>query len=411
MQVTQEKIPISEAIQAAITQMEKRKYSDSMMKRHKYIYRALQRFSESNCDGVYTSEIGMDFVSTLSRRNPPLSPKNFNVYINAVLRIDHSIDGDADWYPTPKQPKGYAYSCFDELIAEYETYLMNSGKTLPNVRCRVHIVSRFLRFVDSYGIKSLRGLTAPCIYAAFQAATDKGNFRKAVTAFLRYAYRYSLIPHDFSLIVPTVKRHTPILTVYSAEEVESLLTSIGRDSPVEKRNYAIVLIAARLGLRGCDICDLTFENINYTKGSIELNQSKTGEPLSLPLLPEIREALFDYIENARPDYDCKQIFLKMPQPHTGPLKPRALSAITRRLFDKTPFDKKGRRQGLQSLRSSLATALLNEGNDCPTVRKVLGHKSPNAVKSYIKVDVEHLRPCALTVPAPSAAFEKLLRGH
>jgi site-specific recombinase XerD len=140
-------------------------------------------------------------------------------------------------------------------------------------------------------------------------------------------------------------------------------------------------------------------------------QSKTDEPISLPLLPEVREALTDYIENARPDHDCSQIFLKIPQPHTGPLSPVAFASIVRRLFNRAPFDNKGRRWGPHALRSSLATALLDEGNDYPTIQKALGHRSQNEAKSYVKVDVEHLRPFALAVPEPTTAFHDLLDGQ
>ena len=85
-------------------------------------------------------------------------------------------------------------------------------------------------------------------------------------------------------------------SVYSADEINTILESIDRTTNTGKRNYCIVLIAARLGLRSCEIAGLTFSNINYSSDVIQLIQKKTGEPIEFPLLPEIKESLQDYIK-------------------------------------------------------------------------------------------------------------------
>lgn len=255
-----------------LSQMEKQQYSKYNLDNHRYIYNKLHRFVKSTNNGLYTPDVGKDFIANISSRTPPLSPIYFSVYVNAIHRLNHIL-GELNWRPPGNQPEEYAHSCFDEIVREHERYLKKSGK--PDVRPRCRTVSRFLKFVESYGITDLKNLTIPCIHAAFENATDKMNFQRAISIFLRSAHRYSLIAKDLSLIIPSVKKHIPVPSVYSVEEVELLLSYIDRSSPVGKRNYAIVLIAARLGLRACDICALTFENINYTKSSIELVQSKT----------------------------------------------------------------------------------------------------------------------------------------
>ena len=412
MQINTENTPtLTDSIKEVTTEMEKQQYSKYFMENHKNIYKRLQRYTESKYNGIYTGEIGKEFIKTEFSRGRELATDYVNLCTNAIERINRNMAGEKDWYPPSAIRKEYARSCYDGIVQEYEAYLKNSGKTTTNVRARTHVVARFLAFCESYGIVSLGNMTMKCIHEAFESAADKMNFQRAVTPFLRYAYRYSLTGEDLSLIVPSVTRHISVPTVYTAEEIELLLSSIDRSTPFGKRNYAIVLIAARLGLRSCDICGLTLDNIHYEKGSIELVQSKTKEHLSLPLLPEIREALLDYIENSRPRCGCKNIFLKLTPPRDEGLGPVGVQTIVRRSFAKMPFARNNRHQGSHSLRSSLATTLLDEGNDYMTVQKVLGQTSPDSAKSYIKVDIEHLRPFSLSVPVPSYVFEKLLSAR
>jgi site-specific recombinase XerD len=149
---------------------------------------------------------------------------------------------------------------------------------------------------------------------------------------------------------------------------------------------------------------LRFENIHTVTGWIKLVQLKTGEHLSLPLLPEVHQAITDYIENERPKTGSDIIFARAMPPFDEPISPKTIYAIVSRIIDKSGIITKGRRRGAHALRSSLATALLNEGNDYRSIQGALGQKSPNAIKSYVKTDIENLRDYALPVPAPGGKF-------
>jgi site-specific recombinase XerD len=410
MNTNENAIKVGDAVQSAMLQLVEQKYHAGTIEKHKYIYRALELFTEINCAGIYSESAGEEFMKATALRDPPLSQEHFCAYNLAIQRINNIFSGNKEWRPCSKQPKEYAHSCFDEIVKDYEVYLESSGKTIPDIRARLHKVAHFLSSVESQGVKSLSDLNSQCIYKAFERATDKGNFHNAVYSFLRYAFIYSIIKLDFSKIVPSIRRHTPIPSIYSPEEVEMLLASIDRNTSAGKRNFAMILIIARIGLRSCDVCNLSFKNINRGKGTIEIIQLKTGENLVLPLLPEIDNALDDYIKNARPKHDSEKIFLQIPHPYTGPLQPRNLCSVVFHLFDKASIDIKNRWRGPRALRASLATALLDEGNDYATIQQALGHKNTRSIKSYVKVDIEHLRPYSLTVPPPSAAFDKYLTG-
>lgn len=410
METYEETFFVEDAIQLVRISFEKQGASNSIKKKYQSIFRNLAVFSNDNFHGEYTPEIGESFLSVHERRVPKfLAQTTFDAYVCAIQRINHVIEGDLEWHPT-KPSMDYAKSIFDTNAKEYAEYLKNSEKTKSDVRSRMHIVARFLQFVDQQGVNSLSELQVEHIYLAFQGATDKSGFRKAVCSFLQYAYRYKLIPSNFSIIVPSVKRHDPVPSVYSLEEIEKLLSSIDRTTPLGKRNYAITLIAARLGLRSCDIADLSLNEINFNDNSIEIIQNKTGEPQTLPLLPEIKVALSEYIDNGRPKTESDKIFLKAILPLGKPMNPHSIYTIVSKQFDTANISPKGRKRGPHALRASLATSLLNEGNEYPVIQKILGHKSKTAAKSYVKIDISHLRPLSLDVIAPTGEFKKLLNG-
>ena len=214
----------------------------------------------------------------------------------------------------------------------------------------------------------------------------------------------------FSVAVPSFRRHIPVPSVYSKEEVEQLLSSVDRNTEVGRRNYAILVLIARLGLRSSDIVNLRFKNLNFTANVIGITQVKTGELLTLPLTAGIRNATLDYTVHRRPDHNSDYVFLSSDAP-IRPLGDRAIYLIVSRAFTTAGVQINGRKHGPHALRSSLATALLDEGYSYPVITKVLGHNDPNTAQHYVKVDIIHLRECAMQVPPPSGMFYKYLLGE
>lgn len=361
-----------------------------------YIYRSLTRFCDGRYDGMYSTEAGQAFL--IFNEGRKLSRQHMNTYRNSIARLDHALDGDFHWKPSSREKQAYATSCFDSTVKNYEVFLYETGKTEADVRARIHVLSRFLRHADSQGITNLSDITAEVIYSGFESEGSKDEFCKSVRSFFRHAYRRNLASTDLCELVPGLPRHKPVPTVYSAEEIEAVLGSIDRTTDTGKRNYCIVLIAARLGLRSCDIAGLTFSSICHDDNSIRLVQKKTGEAIEFPLLPEIDSALRDYITNARPASESQHIFLSVPHPGVSVLKPHTIYAVVSRIIDSAGIDTTNKRRGAHALRSSLASQLLDEGNSYPVIQKVLGHTSPEAAKAYVRIETEKLRQCALEVP-------------
>ena len=396
-------------IQEVLHLMEQQQYSKKAMLKHRSIIKQLVVFSVQNYDGKYSVEIGAAFIDEVSRRQPPLSLEYFRLFKSEMRRLDHVLLGKPERYAFGDIEQ-FDHSCFDSFTNAYNEYIRGILKSALDVRIRTRALARFFKWLEIHGITSLQALQPQYIHNVYIDASDKDVFRKTVRGFFRYAYSHKLLERDFSVAVPSFIRHIPVPSVYSTEEVERLLSSVNRNTEYGKRNYAILILIARLGIRSSDIINLRFENLNFTANVIEMAQVKTGEPLRLPLTDEIRNAISDYTNHGRSDHNSNYLFLSFNAP-IRPLGDRAIYLIVSRAFKIAGVQIDGRKHGPHALRASLATALLNEGYSYPIITKVLGHKDPNTAQHYVKVDITHLRECAMQVPSPSGIFYKYLCGE
>lgn len=205
---------------------------------------------------------------------------------------------------------------------------------------------------------------------------------------------------DLSLLCPSVRvpAGAKIPSAYSAEEVQAVLDAIDRENPQGKRDYVILLLAARLGMRVGDIRELHFENIYWNTSEIRFMQSKTGNEVSLPLSDEIGWALIDYMKNGRPITNSKVIFVRHIAPYDAFGKDNNLNSIVSKYFNSAGIHvPPGKRHGIHVFRHSLASGMLATGTPLPVVSEVLGHSETNTTARYLKIATEQLRDCALEV--------------
>ena len=162
------------------------------------------------------------------------------------------------------------------------------------------------------------------------------------------------------------------------------------------RDFAILLLAARLGLRLGDIKQLSLDHLHWTTSTIEIVQHKTGKPLVLPLIEEVGTAIIDYLRAGRPPVEHRHLFTNLTPPFAPICERDRLNRVVaywRKLAGikfRTP-----QRQGLHSLRHTLATRLLGAQTPFPVISAVLGHASQATTFIYAKADVETLRIAAI----------------
>lgn len=237
--------------------------------------------------------------------------------------------------------------------------------------------------------------------AEYSKATIEVHLR-GLRQFFRFLYDAGETVQDFSASVPKLHGGTGerIPHILSAEQVHLLLDSVDRGSPIGKRNYAILMMAACLGMRDSDITNLTFDNIDWERSAIAFFQKKTGKHLTLPLLPIVGEAIIDYLKNGRPYTDSKYIFVK----HKPPFEQAAsFYGIMKGCLEDAGIKlDKNISKGLHILRHSLASELIRQGESYNTVSTILGHTSIGSTKAYTHIDVDGLLKCALELAEVTA---------
>jgi integrase len=183
-----------------------------------------------------------------------------------------------------------------------------------------------------------------------------------------------------------------------------MLKAVDRGNPRGRRDYAMMLLAARLGLRSSDICGLTFENLLWAQNLIALIQEKTKKRIELPLLTEVGNAIIDYLKYGRPDSDLPYVFLHANHGYRRLQEPTLHSIVCyyMRLAGIANIDDK--KHGPHALRHSLAGFLLEKKTPLPVISEVLGHSSTESTKTYIRMDMDSLRQCALEVPPVSDRY-------
>ena len=187
-------------------------------------------------------------------------------------------------------------------------------------------------------------------------------------------------------------------------------SAINRNIPVGKRDYVIVLLASRLGLRLEDIRTLSFDELNFKKGAIRLVQGEnTCSAGTADGVGTENAALLDYIQNGRPD--VPGVVFRISYPPYGQMTKSGIIACFRRAMRKAKIECGNRGYGPRAFRSSLASSMVNDGIPYEAVRKALGHIDPNAISHYARLDVERLRPYALPIPKATGAFASFLAGR
>jgi site-specific recombinase XerD len=216
-------------------------------------------------------------------------------------------------------------------------------------------------------------------------------------SFLRFLTMRGILQKDLSADLPKIRvpRDAKIPSVWEQELIVKLLQAVDRSSSKGKRDYAILLLACRLGLRVGDIRTLKLDQLHWEDSTIEITQSKTATPLRLPLTSEVGEALIDYLKSGRPQTAHREVFLKVNPPF-DPFTGNNLHHIVTywRLLAGIRF-RTPQKRGIHSLRHTLATRLLEKETPITTIAEILGHASLESTRIYAKADVEALRNVAL----------------
>ncbi len=290
-----------------------------------------------------------------------------------------------------------------DLLSRYRRYLAEDRGLAPSTvvsyagTARLLLSERVLAGGGETGAENLCGadvtgfLLRECSRLAVGSAKNRVNHLRSL---LRFLHLEGLIMRDLAAAVPPVAgwRDTALPATLAAGEVVELLSSCDRSQPTGVRDFAILTLLARLGLRSCEVAGLELDDIDWRGGELLVRGKVRGED-TLPLLNEVGEALVAYLHDGRPEAKSPKVFLTSLAPMRG-LKPASIGHVVRRACERT-----GRVPvGPHRLRHALATEMLRRGVALPDISQVLRHRDLATTQVYAKVDVAALRSVAQPWP-------------
>jgi site-specific recombinase XerD len=370
------------------------------------IWRHLLKHASKHNVELFSREFGMEFLNNAENIQCLEKPEKYEKDKIRAIKVLHDIMcGNTPakcYYVTPVQLPPQ----FHGIYMEYQSYLIQKGQKERTVKTKSSRIKVFFEYLDSCGVRALESLDFRNIIAFFGFLKDKyapiarSNIQFTLRDFLRYAEDHEIIRPGFSAFIQTIysNKDERLPSTYSQEETDRILRSVDRTTALGKRDYAILLMAIRLGMRASDICHLSIHDIKWNENSIEFCQQKTGIYQKLPITDEIKYALADYLKNSRPNAKDNTLFVRAIAPYEAFSSGSSLYLILNKYMERACIITEGKRHGMHSMRHSLSSSLLAEGTPLPVITGILGHGSTEITNRYLWMDTEQLRIAALEVP-------------
>lgn len=380
--------------------MEQKKYSAYEIDTMNRIWQTLLVYAENNPSDKFNEEYRQQFISSIYGE----AMENRD----SMYRITRALNMLSDFisfkvifrqYCTPKTVFSEGFKDgFEVFIASEKKRNLADG----TMHC---IFVRLIRLHDylidtgflNFNQITRQALSTYVLSLARYSTTYTSETLRILRRFLDFAYEKNYCKESLSDCIPHVKnlRQQKLPNVFTTEEINKILDSVDRNNPVGKRNYAIILIAAKTGLRSSDIRSLRFNDIDWDNKTVNITQIKTNKSLSLPLQDDVGWAIIDYLKHGRPETDCNNIFVSHTYPY-GELTtlcnivPRQM----RKAGIKSPANK---RTGMHSFRHSLATRMLENDVPMSVVSQTLGHADITSTEVYLRISIKQLSKCGLEV--------------
>ena len=337
-----------------------------------------------------------------NRRDRPPGPHWHSIPrsgIHALLRLAHG-----QWPPEP-EVVGPEATLRHEICLKYETWLRDErGLASASIVALLAEARHFLVWqLDHGGAQSLKGLNVRDIdlymdaRAPGQRRVSLKDYAERLRSLLRYMHRTGYVARDLAphVISPMLYAYEGVPSILEPDQIAAVLETTKRDtSPMGLRDYAILQLLATYGMRSGEVRNLRFEDIDWRAESLRVRHSKTGACSHLPLLPQVGDALLDYLRRGRPKTDRREVFMRSRAPYC-PLR-NLHGEIHRRLL--AAGIKPPGKSGPHIFRHARAVEMLRASVPQKIIGDLLGHRSSEATIPYLKLATEDLRTIALDVP-------------
>ncbi len=362
-------------------------------------WRQFQEFCNEKGYKTYLSSHKDEFITGLKNCTPPLRQSTIDRKVGSMKMLD-LLATKGSWVKGMLNPLQELLPEFNSVLDAQEEYLLKTGYSECTRETMREYISVVMRHFQNAGVTKLAELNGSHISAYL--LTLRGHAKSTVRCelsrlrkFLSYLYLHGYTSENLAPYVPEYRlgQAQSMVKIWESDEINAVLETVDRTNPKGKRDFAFITIAAELGVRSKDICDLKLSDIDWDLCSISFVQSKTRKPNTLPLTEKVGSAIIDYLR-IRPQTECEYLFVSLNPPY-GKMKSihSTFHRYVARSGVKVPVNA---HHGLHSLRATVATKLLSADVSPDVIFSFLGHSDRETLGHYIRLDIENLRECALS---------------
>jgi integrase/recombinase XerD len=302
---------------------------------------------------------------------------------------------------TPARCRGTASERMAQAFGQY--LLKERALVRATVINYVPFIRWFLTDQFGHGRVRLSRLRAQDVTRFIQRQAPRLHLKRAklmttaLRSFLHYARYRGDITLDLVAAIPSVANWSmsSIPRAIPAESVRQLLASFNRRTAQGRRDYAILLLLARLGLRASEVAFLELDDLDWEVGQVTV-RGKRGARAALPLPADVGAAIAAYLQHGRPHSPSRRVFVRALAPAVGFAGPSAIACVVRDALERAGVN--APTKGAHQFRHALATQMLRRGASLSEIGEILRHRSPETTTIYAKVDLDALRPLALAWP-------------
>jgi len=389
--------------------------SSCTVKYYRSCYRTINRYCQINCINRFSDNDAADFSKhqIIRHKNGEISLVYALILRKAAAMLADYMCGKELVWERRNYSQKCLYTYYEGALIEFESYLT---KVLApgSVRLIKQVVRQFLCFLEDSRIFDFKAIKPEdvkrfVIKVSPRYKSSMVNLTWPVKKFMTFlgSAGYTTIDVE-KLIGSPVPKRTRVLPCFTDEESHALLSAVDTSTPLGKRDYAIMKIAIGVGLRGEDIFRLRLPDIDWRKNEISIVQSKTSGHIVLPLMPDVGNAVADYILNARPQSDSSYVFLRHRKPHNwlgdGPTGALIIERYRRNAgISHAP----GNGKTFHAFRRTVGTRLIKAEVTLASTAQILGHKRIDSTKRYIAMNDDMLRVCCMDISDYATSKEGL----
>lgn len=370
-------------------------YNESTLFNYRGVIRRFHAFSKEKGASEYTPELGQAYADdVISKKTGKFSKQRyFSQGRFARLLTSYYYKGSFDLSTMKRGKKEPDNEDLNKLYHEYISYLKKKYSNNNTVLFYDYEAFCLFQYLASIQIYELEEVSSTTIVAYLK--TMKQSRQRAVLCGLRLYFTFIGRTDLFAVIdgmhAYRSRRIIPVLTDEEKDRIRNTIES----GDITNRDAAIVLLGLSTGIRAIDLISLRLSSIDWYSETISFKQSKTGNPVCIPLTLAVGNAIARYLYKERPDADNDYLFVRTLAPF-GPLAGHASCyVIVKNAFKKANISKDARIFGMHMLRHNAASTMVKNEVPISTIAAVLGHANTDTTDVYITTDKVRLRECVL----------------